>query len=413
MTGGLQMADLLSLLVYHFKDVPDTFERRRNHAIYGLAGENSPAIANVYRQENRNPFVDHPEYAWAVFGVGGNDSQITIAGHGDGATVSVDLGRVYVGGALPGTEDFTLNKSGNDGTYFEVTTAGAATSSISGRYNAFRHNQSDSNSIAVGLNTTTGTSGLKSGTVTIDNLDLTDGGAAQGMNDANDVFSISYSVLDHPVASLASNADLRAAVVDFGVVPYGSGVHTLPLSIFNLLDGGPNYAASLDLDSIDGTGDTGLLQLDLTPFSDLVHGDSIGFQSLLSPMQIGQFAADYTLNLSDENLPGEQQQTLTLSLVGEVILLGDYNRDNRVDAGDYVAWRNSLGMDVDEYDGADGNGDTMIDEADYQVWKDHYGEEYPGPGGGGFSLVSVPEPGSLLLLTIGIAVCGLSARRWY
>ena len=32
-TGGLQMGDLSSLINYHFKDVPDTFERRRNHAI--------------------------------------------------------------------------------------------------------------------------------------------------------------------------------------------------------------------------------------------------------------------------------------------------------------------------------------------------------------------------------------------
>ena len=40
--SGTQMGDLSSLINYHFRDVPDDFERRRNHAIYGLAGENSP-----------------------------------------------------------------------------------------------------------------------------------------------------------------------------------------------------------------------------------------------------------------------------------------------------------------------------------------------------------------------------------
>ena len=83
---------------------------------------------------------------------------------------------MLVGGAVPAAQRLTLNKAGHNGTYFEVTTSGAATSSLTGRFNAFRTNQTDSKSINVGLSTTTATAGLRSGTVTIDNLDITTGG---------------------------------------------------------------------------------------------------------------------------------------------------------------------------------------------------------------------------------------------
>ena len=113
--GSLQMGDLSSLVVYHFKDTPDAFERRRNHAIYGLAGENSPAITNPYRQQNRNPYVDHPEYVWSVFVDQANDSRITINGgttDANGASVrDVNLGRVFTGAAVPAAE-FHAQQSG-------------------------------------------------------------------------------------------------------------------------------------------------------------------------------------------------------------------------------------------------------------------------------------------------------------
>lgn len=44
-----------TLLEWHFQDPPDDFERRRNDVIYGI-------------QHNRNPFIDHPEFAAYIWG---------------------------------------------------------------------------------------------------------------------------------------------------------------------------------------------------------------------------------------------------------------------------------------------------------------------------------------------------------
>jgi hypothetical protein len=63
-------------------------------------------------------------------------------------------------------------------------------------------------------------------------------------------------------------------------------------------------------------------------------------------------------------------------------LPGDYNRDDGVDAADYVLWRKMLGTGgVPNYDGADGDGDGDIDPGDYDVWTTHFGKSVPGFGG--------------------------------
>lgn len=54
-------------------------------------------------------------------------------------------------------------------------------------------------------------------------------------------------------------------------------------------------------------------------------------------------------------------------------MLGDYNGNHSVDAGDYVLWRKTLGADVPQYSGADGNGSSKIDNADYGLWRAHFG----------------------------------------
>ena len=56
--AGPQMARLRTLLAWHLADPPDAAERARNDRIF-----------STY-QHNRNPFVDHPEYAESIFGGG-------------------------------------------------------------------------------------------------------------------------------------------------------------------------------------------------------------------------------------------------------------------------------------------------------------------------------------------------------
>ncbi len=323
--SGTQMGDLSSLLNYHYRDVPDEFEQRRNHAIYGLAGENSPAISNPYRQSNRNPYVDHPEYVWSVFVDQQNDSRIAIDGAAvdanGGSSKLIDLGRALVGVAPPTSTNVAVSKSGLDGTYFEISTNGQAVSAKEGRYNAFQMGTAGSTSIDVGLNVDAATAGLYAGEATINNLDVTtQGGAGRGANDADDVVSLEYRVLDHATPSFSDAGFASTFVYDFGVVPLGSAP-TFNFDLFNLPTMA-GYTAGLDLDSILVAGDAGKFSTDLQVFGGLqalAAGTSRTFTTSFDASSPGAFTASYQLRFSDENLPGAADLgALTLTLSGIV-----------------------------------------------------------------------------------------------
>jgi endonuclease I len=404
--SNYEMGDLASLLIWHYQDVPDDFERRRNEMIYGF-------------QYNRNAYIDHPEWVWSVYVDQFNDSQITISGgttdaHG-GSTRDVDLGRVFVGGAVPAAQNFTLNKGGLDGTYYEVTAAGDATSSINGRFNAFRTNTTDSRSITVGLGsgTSTATAGHKSGTVTVDNLDVTTGLADQmvpdyghGADDGNDVFNVGLDVLDHSAASFSGSSQVTSLMYDFGNVTMGSADPTFNFDLFNL-ESTAGYTAALDFDSLMTTGNTGVLSADLAAAAgtlSLDGGTSQGFTVTFDTATPGSFSATYTLMVSDEDLPGALSNSLTLSVQGFIVsaspLAGDYNGDGVIDAADYSVWRDALEASSTSLlnDPTPGT----VDESDFDYWRDHFGESSgSGSGASAASVASVPEPTSLALVWVG------------
>ena len=383
-SGARLLGDLNRLIEWNYAVPPDDFERRRNQLIY-----------SDY-QHNRDPFTDHPEWVWSVFVDQMNDSQITIDGATvdteGGATMNVDLGRVYVGGAEPESQLFSLGKLGNDGTYFGVSTSGDATSSLLGRYNAFRSATADSRTIEVGLNASTATAGVKTGTVTIDNLDVTsEGGAGNGGNDGDDVFNLSLEVVDHPVASFSLNLPISSTTINLGTIPLGQQASYTSRFTNLAANGVPNFVADLDLDSVVGSGDTDVLFTDLATFTGLAQGDLAVFDAYFSPTSVGGFSAVYTLNLSDEDLPGEQFQTLTINLIGEAVLAGDFNLDGTVDSADYTTWRNGLG--------------STYTADDYDAWKSHFGESTSNGSGGEARSTAVPEPDSRLLgMILGLAV---------
>lgn len=316
---GTQMGDLSSLINWHYLDVPDAFERRRNQAVF------SQSMNPAYYQNNRNAYVDRPEFVWSVFVDQMNDSQITIAGGtptgNGGSTRDVNLGSVLVGAPIPAAQSFTLNKDGLNGTYFQVTPSGAATSSITGRFNAFANNTTGSKVIGIGLAASTATAGLKSGEVTIDNLDVTtEGGAGVGANDADDIFKVSLSVLDHANASFSGLDDQDSLTIDFGSVVASSGLLQTPFSVFNLM-ASAGFTAPLDLVSVSGLGDTTALTTTAALTDNIAAGSSQAFFAMLNTSSIGSFAATYQINLSDDTaLAGAVGgQLLTLNLLGNVV----------------------------------------------------------------------------------------------
>ena len=333
-TGGSNtLGDLAALTRWHYRDVPDAFEQRRNDVIYWGDRKYNVDDVSFNGTNNRNAFVDRPEYFWATFQNNTNDAQLRVgdapAAANGASAVSLDLGRVIVGASAPAARAVTLNKSGLDGTYYNVTATGDATSSVTGRYNAFENftaaelaagtNPSVARTLQVGLNGGTATAGLRAGRVVVDNLDVTDGrGAGFGAFDADDAIDLSLRVLDHSRASFAAGLDLDVLSLDFGTIDLGSTA-VESASLFNLLSLA-DFTAGLDLDAVVGTGDTGAFTLSLDPFAGLAAGGSVGFDATLDATSLGLFSATYLLSVSDENLPGATSGApLTLTLVGTVV----------------------------------------------------------------------------------------------
>lgn len=401
---GSVLGDLDRLIEWHFLAPPDAFERRRNQIIY-----------DNY-QHNRNPFTDRPEYVWSIFKNQTNDSALTIAGGTadvNGASSRyIDLGRVLVGAAVPAAQTVTLNKAGLDGTYYSVTTTDAATSSVTGRYNAFAAGVTGSKSINVGLSAATVAAGLKSGTVTIDNLDVTTaGGAGRGANDGNDVVAVNLSVLSHANPSFVAGSDANGMTFDFGTVTLGALVPTFSFDLFNL-ETTTGFTAGLDLDSIVGSGDTAVLSTDLEAFqgaATLAAGAGYGFKAEFSTVAAGAFSATYTLNFSDENLPGAialGSMTLTLSGVvsAAVVEDGDFNGDDAVNGADFLAWQRGVGGAASPANG-DANADGVVDAVDLAIWAEQF-------GAGSSPVLTIPEPtGACLALATGLVVAAVRRRR--
>ena len=127
------MGDLASLIEWHYLDPPDEFERRRNHTIF------SSQFNPQFYTNNRNAYIDRPEYVWSIYVDQMNDSTITIAGssaQNGSSFLQIDYGAVIVGTNISTSETITLNKAGNDGTYYSVESVGNALSDVEGFSNA-------------------------------------------------------------------------------------------------------------------------------------------------------------------------------------------------------------------------------------------------------------------------------------
>ncbi len=540
---GAQQGSLTEHIKYHFADPVDTFEIRRNHLLFQRTHIDEFNVARTFNwtQGNRNWAVDHPEYVFSIFVGQDNDSTITIAGadvvNADGSSSKdIQLGRVMVGqsaGTL-GTVDVTLNKAGTDGTYYEVTTSGGATSSITGRFNAFRHAQTDSTVLTVGVGAvSTAVAGLQGGSVTIDNLDVTTGGGVgNGANDGDDVINVGVAVLQQRVvtadtvdlgtfivgttvggvsdlatsgsdnertrvnvattggagdvtvvggagslfdaatdtgsrtveatfatagaksgsvglavttaenagagltgegayanvavgysgtaldpsnASFSSVTDSDVLVIDFGIVGLGSGTASEGFSIYNL-ESLASFTAALDLDSVTAQpGSDGELTIDTTTFSNLAAGDDVAFSALLATTDIGNFASEYVLSFSDEDIAGETTGLLsTISLSGLVTFFGDVDGDFNVDFDDFNTLLGNFGAMTDlGWQAGDFDGNGVVNFDDFNLLLGNFGVNATPTAAEYAALAafaaSVPEPASLGLF--GLAGIGLVRRR--
>lgn len=316
--SGNRMGDLESLIAWHYLDIPDEFERRRNHAIYS-------ASLNPLRTNNRNAYVDHPEYVWSVYVDQMNDSTLFFGDlePADGeSTVDIDLGNLLVGESL-GSIDLLLNKNGDDGTYFRVTTSAGITTSLDGCYQAFPIGSGGTSTpMTVSFDSSfTATAGVVFGSVVVDNLDVTtSGGSGNGANDGDDMVLVEMSVFNPGDASFMMGVDQDVISVDLGQIASGDGDAMQTVEVFNIAPGG-TFAAPIDIEVLSAVGDTAALTTTLGVITDLSSAGTGSFEVFLDDMTEGLYSATYTLRVynSRSMFPGDVfVEDLTLNLMGEV-----------------------------------------------------------------------------------------------
>jgi hypothetical protein len=131
----------------------------------------------------------------------------------------------------------------------------------------------------------------------------------------------------------------------------------------------------------------GTLSVELAPGYTPVIGAEFDILSALS-------VADEFDDVDLPSLPSNMAWELTYNPTGVLLTIvenalpGDYNGDGTVDTADYVTWRK--------------NGGTP---AEYDTWRAHFGQTAgSGAHDGSGSQGAVPEPGTLLVFLIGLAV---------
>jgi hypothetical protein len=97
--------------------------------------------------------------------------------------------------------------------------------------------------------------------------------------------------------------------------------------------------------------------------------------------------------------------------IGWELVAGDYNLSTRVDAADYVLWRNMLGQTVSIQGAvADGSANGHIGNEDLTFWRNRFNNTFA-PGGGTWSgnSFAAPEPAGVAMFAAGAIF--VNARR--
>jgi hypothetical protein len=173
--------------------------------------------------------------------------------------------------------------------------------------------------------------------------------------------------------------------------------------------GGTTAGTNFDVVTIGGPTDlSGTLAVSLINAFVPASGDT--FQILTSGDDIsGSFTTELLPALPGGlSLDVEYTQNRVVLLTTGV--LGDYDGNGVVDAGDYLVWRKTFGQTGNGLP-ADGNGDGQVNDADYGVWREHFGETAGNGGSSGRASAAIPEPGVAALLIVAAGGWYLQRRR--
>jgi hypothetical protein len=387
---------------------------------------NAPLGSGSTGAKSYNVTVDNT--ATTAFGGGGSDDandsvtvSATVVANRTISASAVNLGNVIVG-ATSSSQVSALTTTGDDNHFTRVTVNGTSANdgSVTVAAGSSQLFNEASDTVNRNVSGVFATAGAKSGSVPLSTTG--EGLTGEGVNSV--AVAYTANVYDPSAARFSSNNGATLSF-DLGTFAAGSGQHTANDAIYNLLQT-TGFTATLDFDTISGTGDTAALYTNLTngAFSGLAAGvaNAYGFTMTFDANNLpGTYNATYELRFSDADTfagaSGPASQLLTLNLTGtisgEPVFDGDYNNDMVVDVADYVVWRqhfaNGTALPHNETVGL---GTTDTD--DFNVWRANFGDvEMPGSGSAAeFSSAAVPEPATwgLLLLAL-LAECAGPVRH--
>ncbi|MFT5424056.1 MAG: endonuclease I [Phycisphaerales bacterium] len=359
--GTNQMGDLGSQVAWHYLDIPDAFERRRNHVIY------SQPLNPSYYTNNRNAYVDLPGAVWSVFVDNLNDSQLWLGGTAasDGSS-SVEVCVRGLASVAPPASEVTLNRGGADGTYYAVAQSGDAISDQplhNGFTGAFAINDSAARTFEVGIDPAAVSGpGLYTGAISVDNLDMTNGlGLGFGMQDANDVVTVSYEALAPSSASLSDSGVVTQVELDMGRLVVGIPA-TFAAPLFSM-DPVAGYTAGVQASGGSLLGQPVGSTLTF-PNQVIQPGQSSDIEVSFTPAITGSLSFSAFVQTGDDLgvFGAESRGEVRIDFVALVTLcLADTNADGVLDNGDIGMFVNLfLAGDM----AADISGDGVLDNGD-------------------------------------------------
>jgi RHS repeat-associated protein len=172
--------------------------------------------------------------------------------------------------------------------------------------------------------------------------------------------------------------------------------HVSPLAATNY----PSFIVSWS--GSDDTGGSGLATFDVFVSDNAgqysLWQDNTTQASAIFGGQVGHTHAFYSVatdNVGNTALAPASAQATTTTVAAP---LPDYNKNDVVDAADYVLWRKTVGTNVSPlYSAADGSGNGVINQVDYDVWRAHFGNT---------SNAGHAPPGTAVSVTYSAGVAG-------
>ncbi|MFT3784773.1 MAG: hypothetical protein QM770_01225 [Tepidisphaeraceae bacterium] len=239
---------------------------------------------------------------------------------------------------------------------------------------------------------------------------------------ANPTFDqiVSTTVIARARPSLAPDADVTTATLDFGVFAKGSTFSgaTLPATLYNRAMGSTALAAELDVDAAtlsSAAGPAALINVSSSTTS-VEPGSSTQLTISLSALDtasIGAVQRVVALKTSDEDLPGESNYTTTLVVTARIAVGGDANLDGVVNFSDLLALAAHYDRDAGTWSAGDFDRSGTVNFDDLVTLAANYTTSSSGSFAADWNLAlsSVPEPSFAAVATASCAMLQ-RRRRW-